>query len=342
MYKLNFCFILCSGLALLSCSDKYTAYKSQYNFKSADGKPGYGNLNYWAAHPWKKDPSDSIPQPLKRESRDSLVDVFFLHPTSFTNKSDINKWNADIDDSYLNAKTDYSSVLYQASVFNQHARVFAPRYRQANISVFFMKEKERADSVFEIAYSDLKAAFDYYLQHWNNDRPIIIASHSQGSKMALRLLKDYFEDKPLQSKLVVAYTPGWPVPKDYFTSLKMCMDSLQTGCICSWRTFRKNYIPPYLKDEKGNSFVTNPLTWTTDSIYAAKTWNGGSVLYKYNKLYKQTTDAQISNGLLWVKKPKFPWSFLYSTKNYHIADVNLFYLNIRNNVQQRIASFNKQ
>lgn len=342
MYKFHFYLILCPAILLLSCSDKYTAYKNQYNFKSADGKPDYGNLNYWAAHPWKKDPSDSVPKPLKREPRDSVVDVFFLHPTSFTKKAVDNKWIADIDDRYINAKTDYSSVLYQASVFNQHARVFSPRYRQANISVFFTKEKEQADSIFEIAYSDLKVAFEYYLQHWNNDRPIIIASHSQGSKMALRLLKDYFENKPLQSKLVVAYTLGWPVPKDYFTSLKMCADSLQTGCICSWRTFRKNFIPPYLKDEKGNSFVTNPLTWTTDSIYAAKKLNSGSVLYKYNKLYKQTTGAQISNGLLWVKKPRFPWGFLYTTKNYHIADVNLFYLNIRNNVQQRIASFNKQ
>lgn len=342
MYKFLFCLILCPVIILLSCSDKYTAYKNQYNFKSVDGKPDYGNLNYWAAHPWKKDPSDSVPKPLKAEPRDSVVDVFFLHPTSYTKKSGDNHWSADIDDNYINAKTDYSSVLYQASVFNQHARVFAPRYRQANISVFFIKEKEQADSVFEIAYSDLKAAFEYYLQNWNNDRPIIIASHSQGSKMAIRLLKEYFEDKPLQSKLVVAYILGWPVTKNYFTSLKMCTDSSQTGCICSWRTFRKNYIPPYLKDEKGNSFVTNPLTWTTDSIYAAKKLNSGSILYKYNKLYKQTTDAQISNGLLWVKKPKFPWSFLYPTKNYHVADVNLFYLNIRNNVQQRIASFNKQ
>ena len=33
----------------------------------------------------------------------------------------------DIDDNYINAKTDYSTILYQASVFNQHARVFAPQ-----------------------------------------------------------------------------------------------------------------------------------------------------------------------------------------------------------------------
>jgi hypothetical protein len=341
MAKLFPLFLL-SVVLLFSCSDKYMVYKNLYSFKSTDGRPDYSNLDYWAAHPWKKDPSDSVPEPLQGELRDSVIDVFFLHPTSFTKSPYDNRLSAAIDDTYINAKTDYSSVLYQASVFNQHARVFAPRYRQANISVFFSKEKERADSVFEMAYSDLKTAFEYYLKNWNADRPILIASHSQGSKLAIRLLKEYFEDKPLQNKLVVAYTPGWPVPKDYFTSLKMCSDSLQTGCICSWRTFRENYIPSYLKNEKVNSFVTNPLNWTTDSTHAGKRLNSGSVLYKFNRVYKQTTDARISNGLLWVKKPKFPWSFLYRTKNYHIADINLFYLNIRYNVQQRISSFNKQ
>ena len=59
------------------------AYKSHYYFKSNDGKPDYSNLDYWAAHPWKKDPSDSIPTPLKDEIRDSIADVFFLHPTIF-------------------------------------------------------------------------------------------------------------------------------------------------------------------------------------------------------------------------------------------------------------------
>jgi Protein of unknown function (DUF3089) len=345
MYKLLFCLILLSSLTLFSCSDKYMAYQNRYSFKSKTGKPDYNDLNYWAAHPWKKDPSDSISRPLKSEVRDSVADVFFLYPTSFTQKTGLIKKNAAIDDSYINAKTDYSSILYQASVFNQHARIFSPRYRQANISVFFDKNTAQADSIFEIAYSDIKEAFEYYLSHWNSGRPIIIAAHSQGSKMANRLLKEFFDasgdsaQELLKKKLIVAYVLGWPVPKGYFTTLTICADSLQTGCLCSWRTVRKNYVPSYLKKEKGNSFVTNPLTWTSDSVYAVKKLNNGSVLFKFNKLYKNTTDAQINNGLLWVKKPKFPWSFLYFTKNYHAGDINLFYINIRENVQQRINHF---
>jgi hypothetical protein len=332
-------YITLSVIFLSSCSDKYQAFKSHYTFKCESGNPNYSDLDYWAAHPWKWDPSDSVPKPFRNEVRDSVADVFFLHPTTYTSKKKFKNQNADIDDDYINAKTDYSSILYQASVFNQHCRVFSPRYRQAHIVTFFDKDKEKANKVFETAYEDLKTAFEYYLLHWNNGRPIIIASHSQGSLLAERLLKDFFQDKPLKNKLVAAYILGWPVPKDYFTSLKMCTDSLQTGCICSWRTFRNGYVPYYLKNQTDTVYVTNPLTWTTDNEYASKQLNKGSVLTKFNKVYKQTTDAQVSNGLLYVKKPKFPWSFLYFTKNYHVGDINLFYLNIRENVNQRLKMF---
>ena len=328
-------------ITLFSCSDKYQAFRSQYQFKSPDGNPDYGNLDYWAAHPWKHDPSDSVPAPLRNEIRDSIADVFFLHPTTYTLKRE-KKQNADIDDDYINAKTDYSTILFQASVFNQQCRVFAPRYRQAHIAIFFSKDKEKATKTFELAYEDLKNAFEYYLKNWNKGRPIIIASHSQGSLLAERLLKEFFEGKPLQKQLVVAYVIGWPVPKEYFTSLNMCADSLQTGCLCSWRTFRKGFVPYYLKNENGNSYVTNPLNWTTGNEYASKKMNKGSVLTKFNTIFYQTTDAQISNGLLYVKKPKFPWSFIYFTSNYHIADINLYYLNIRENVKSRIDAFRKK
>jgi len=346
-------FLLIFSIVFLSCS-KYGAYKSQYNFKSKTSEPDYNDLNYWAAHPWKHDPSDSIPRPLRNETRDSSIDVFFLHPTSFTKKLRFEKHNADIDDSYINAKTDYTSILYQASVFNQQCRVFAPRYRQAHVHNFFRKNKEIAAKAFDLAYKDLRTAFLFYIQHWNNGRPIIIASHSQGSMMAERLLKEFFDEgmdslsdfekekQSLKNKLVVAYIAGWAAPKDYFTSLKMCTDSLQTGCVCSWRTLRVGFIPRFLKNEKGNSFATNPLTWSTTEEYAPKELNKGSVLTRFNKVYKQTCDAQIHNGLLWVSRPKFPWSFLYFTRNYHPGDINLFYINVRENVSQRIKMFWKK
>lgn len=326
-------------LFLSSCSDKYHLYKDKYQFKSEDKKPDFSNLNYWAAHPLKWDPSDSIPKPIRKEKRDTLVDVFFLHPTMYTMELKDSDLNADIDDAYLNAKTDYSSILYQASVFNQHARIFAPRFREAHISAYYPKDTLAALRAFDLAYEDIKTAFEYYLKNYNHGRPVIIASHSQGSTHALRLLKDYFENKSLQKQLVAAYVVGMTIPQNSFSSLKMCEDSVQTGCFCGWRTFRKGFKPLYVEAEKEFSLVTNPITWKTDSIYAHKKMNSGSVLFKFNKVYKRTTDAQIHEGVIWVTRPKFPWSFLYSTKNYHVGDINLYYMDIRKNVEQRIKAY---
>jgi DUF3089 family protein len=327
------------SLIFFSCSDKFLPYKNQYSFKSEDGKPDFANLDYWAAHPWKKDLSDSIPLPLRQESGDSSADVFFLHPTMYTMKLKSKPLNASIDDSYLNAKTDYSSILYQASVFNQSCRVFAPRFREAHISQFFARDTVEAVNAFELAYEDIRTAFEYYLNNYNHGRPIIIAAHSQGSKHALRLLKDYFEDKPLGKQLVVAYLLGWQISKDEYKSLIMCEDSIQTGCICGWRTLREGYLPRYIKKEKGNSFVTNPLVWTIDEKPASNELNQGSVLFDFNKIYKNVSSARIKDNILWISKPKFPHGSFYLSKNYHAGDLNLFYMNLRENIRTRIQHF---
>src|SRR5215217_3672153 len=165
-------------LAEISCSNKYKAFLSGYQFSSASTVPKYNHLDYWAAHPWKKDPSDSIPSDLINKELDSLVDVFFIYPTTYIEKKA--GWNADINDAYLNAKTDYSTILYQASVFNQHCRVFAPRYRQAHLSAFFINDST-AQAAFDTAYADIKTAFRFYLEHDHHNRPLIIAGHSQGA-----------------------------------------------------------------------------------------------------------------------------------------------------------------
>jgi len=323
-------------ITLLGCATKYKGHVSQYQFAEKSLAPDYTNLDYWAAHPWKKDLSDSLPKPLSSQTNDTLVDVFFIHPTTFT--GDRTAWNADINDPLLNAKTDFSSILYQASVFNQHCRVFAPRYRQAHLSSFF-SDNDEARAAFDTAYADVSRAFKWYLQNHNKSRPFIIAGHSQGAMMAERLLKEYIDGKPLQDKLIVAYIVGWPTPVNSFTSLQVCRDSTQTNCFCGWRTFREGYIPDYIEKEKVTSFITNPLSWDTANTYVPAEKNKGSVLRDFSKIVHATTDAQIHRDVLWVRRPRFPGSAFYRAKNYHIADINLFYINMRENIEQRIFAY---
>ena len=338
--RATFLFITVLSFMFISCSKKNYAVRSEYQFKSADGKPDYSDIHYWAAHPWKWDPSDSISKAFNQSFKnDSAADVFFIYPTTLIDNND-DRWNAPIDDAAINAKTDYSTILYQATAFNEQCRVFAPRYRQAHLKAFFSDNKLRSALAFDLAYADIKKAFEYYLKNYNNNRPIIIASHSQGTIHAGRLLKEFFDGKPLQNKLVCAYIIGMPTPEKYFQKIPSCKDSISTGCFVGWRTYKKNYTDTvYIEKENFKSLVTNPLTWTSDTLYAKRKLNTGGLLKNFNKLKKAVVDAQIHNNILWSSKPRFFGNFLLTNKNYHIGDINLFYDNIRENVRCRINAY---
>ncbi|MFM2358590.1 MAG: hypothetical protein RLY16_583 [Bacteroidota bacterium] len=305
--------------------------------------PDYGNINNWAAHPWKYDPSDSIPKPLRSGiNSDSLADVFFIHPTTLTNEAYL-EWNAWINDTLLNNKTDYSSILYQASAFNNSTRVFAPRYRQAHLRSYFTTDTLAGKKALAFAYEDVKKSFEYYLQHFNTGQPIIIASHSQGTEHAAKLLRDYFDNQKLSEKLICAYLIGMPVPNNYFKHITACKDSIETGCIVSWRTYHRGYIDSqFVAKEKFKSIVTNPLSWKIeDSMIVSRQYNIGGLLKNYNKLHPRLVDAEIHQNVLWTRKPKFFGNIFLRAKNYHIGDINLFYLNIKNNVALRIKEYLK-
>jgi len=332
-----FCYVLIT--LICACSPAYKKYISNYHFSSDNPAPDYGNLDYWAANPYKKSLSDSIPEPLRATAtKDTSVDVFFIHPTTYIDKE--GKWNASINDSVINAKTDYSTILYQASAFNQY-RIFAPRYRQANLLAYYTKDTVEGRKALWNAYLDIRTAFQYYLEHYNHGKPVIIASHSQGSTHAIRLLKEFFDNDDEQKQLVAAYIPGMAIPKNFFKHLSPCKDSSATGCFIGWRTFKVGYEPDFVQKENGDCFVTNPLTWKTTNEYAPKSLNKGGVLIHFNKIVPEVADAQIHDDVLWAHKPHFPGSFFFRRKNYHIGDINLYYMNIRENVQTRVNAFKR-
>lgn len=333
-------------LLFAACSPKYNRFSGNYRFTSAEGAPDYAQPDYWAAHPYKKDPSDSVPAPLRASYRpDSTADVFFIHPTTYTADEKKTGWNARIDDAEINAKTDYSPILYQASIFNEVGRVFAPRYRQAHISAYYPKTKEdttAAIAAFQLAYTDVKNAFLYYLQYHNNGRPIIIASHSQGSTHAQRLLLEFFDNTLLYNKLVAAYIPGMYVNTEKFANIRPCVTPYQTGCMVGWRTYREGYTPEFVEKEKGSSLITNPITWDSSRPSADRFENKGAILLNFNKLLKETTAAVIHDRILWTPRPVFFGAALYKTENYHAGDFNLYYVNVRENLQLRLSAFWKR
>ena len=334
-------------LILSGCAkSNYEAFKSAYSTIDWEEQPNYSQLKNWAAHPLKNDPSDSVPARIaKNYQSKQLVDVFFIHPTTYLDPSLPNGWSASLKDIALNIKTDYSTILSQASIFNEVGLIYAPRYRQAHINSYYPKDKLdtlHALAAFELAYQDVKKAFDFYLANYNQNKPIIIASHSQGSTHAKRLLKEYFDGKELSKKLVAAYIVGMAIDPAEFTNLKSCSTPTETGCICAWRTFKEGYIPPFVQIEKFNSIVTNPLTWDSNQPAVGREANPGTVLYNFKKVIPKVAGAINHQGVLWTPKPKFFGNVLYNTNNYHIADYNFYYMSVRKNAADRAFQYLNQ
>lgn len=293
--------------------------------------PDYSQASSWAALPFRADVADGIPK-FETWINDSLkeVDVFYVHPTIYDKG---NTWNADLNDQKLNDKVDRLPVRLQASAFNRTARVYAPRYRQAILDVFY-HPSEDGQKALDFAYEDVKKAFGHYLKNYNNGRPFIIASHSQGSLHCRRLLQEFVDGKPLQKQFVAGYIVGYTVQESMYTSIPLCRDSLQTGCYVSWLSYRWGYKPK--GDFSRDAASINPLVWTTDTCTVNRKAGDGGILLNTRKKYKQANTVRIKGSHLWVRT-RIP--FFVFLGNMHIVDYNLFWFDIRKNVQERMDAF---
>ena len=188
-----------------------------------------------------------------------LVDVFYIHPTSYHSGDN---WNASLEDSVVNvSRTDYL-LQNQASVFAGLARLYAPYYRQMHIDSY--TDLSNGYPAFHLAYSDVRHAFLQYWKYWNKGRPFIIAGHSQGTNHAERLLKEVIlVDEKMSYQLKLAYLLGMPITtiSDRFLA---CEDESQVDCFVSWRSYRSGFYP---SKSFGDSIVSvNPIHWKSTNV----------------------------------------------------------------------------
>ncbi|MDU2063270.1 MAG: DUF3089 domain-containing protein [Sporomusaceae bacterium] len=292
----------------------------------------YGDSKNWAYAPVENASAD--------------VDVFFIAPTVVLGGE--NQLNMRLDDP-VSRRHFIGAINMEKGIYDQQANFYAPYYRQA--ALFAYKLAPMADSpCFDLAYQDVKTAFSYYLEHFNQGRPIVLAGFSQGGDMVLRLLKDVYQDKSLQSRLVAAYAIGWRVTaKEVATypQLKMAQGERDTGVIISFNTEAESVKTSLLVPER--TLGINPLNWTTTEAYADKTLNKGAVFTNYDgKVIKKTahfTGAYLDKERGTLKVPDVneadypPMLDVFQPGVYHVYDYLFFYQNLQENVTQRINSF---
>ena len=301
--------------------------------------PNYGEDQYWSALPSREDSPDDVPNPeYKDRQAKAKVDVFYVHPTTISKKDGV--WNADVNDTKINNKIDKLPVKHQGSVFNGAAQVFAPRYRQANYEAFMALGTSNSQQALNLAYEDVKAAFLYYMENYNEGRPFIIAGHSQGTYHCIRLIKELIDTTNLYNQMVNAYLVGMPVLMDDFVNCKPCQEPEEYHCFLTWNTMKRKSYPKFYSEYFKDAVCHNPLSWELNEYYCDAECHEGLVPKEFKKLVKHQYGAQVHQGVLWVDAVKLPGiPFTRLVKNWHIGDYNLFYGNIRQNVNLRVEHY---
>ena len=321
--------------------------------------PDYAHASSWAALPDRQDAADVAPASAAIPEAQAVApaDVFYIHPTTYRGGEN---WNQDIAMADVNAWTDISVVARQASAFNGCCKIYAPRYRQATIAA--MGALESGPKAYDIAYGDVVRAWRHYVENWNNGRPFIIASHSQGTLHAVRLLEEEIDGTPLADTMIAAYVVGIGVPEGTFgrglKTITRCRSATDTGCVISWNTFGMNgdarsmtdriqaqYRSKYGTTEGQDLACWNPVSASDESGWFDDVAGHGALpgVASADPLpaLTQGPGAKCQNGVLLTEIPSNE-SFqlmVLEGENLHMHDFDLFYGSIRANAVARTEAF---
>ena len=265
----------------------------------------------------------------------------------------------------------------QASVFNESCNIYAPEYRQATYFSFFDKNKNGIKAL-DLAYSDIENAFDYFIEHFNDDKPFIIAGHSQGALHTHRLIKQRIENSSLQKRFICAYAIGYMIPEksfnDLFPTIKKSESNIDTNCLVTWSTVvegfqRSREKTPFWTPAGWNAepmyqkiVSTNPFSWTNDSdwhissvnksiINKSKDYNftdqistehtGAKKSIGLTRIQDFSAAVNVDSGLVETKGPLIDniKKMKFFSGDLHSFDMMLFWGTLRQNVKDRIKNF---
>ena len=280
------------------------------------------------------------------EGKNRDVDVFLISPTVYTGEDD----NMSVDDTkFVQSMKD--AVRMQLGLYEDRCRVFSPLYRQSALKVFTSDNETRRRCI-TVAYSDISAAFRYYLDNYNDGRPFILAGFSQGAHMCYRIIEEYLKDDRLRSQFVAAYVFGWPYYVEYEGArypVPPAKGETDTGVIITFDCEAPEVEETIFHPIGRRSHSINPLNWRTDSGPADASLNKGARIMRSNGEVK----VEIPNfcgcyidperGALKVPgvdaekyKPIVPF---LPKGGFHLYDYEFFYHNLKENVSKRIDSY---
>lgn len=328
--------LLLSIISLYSCGlKKKLNYSSSFvipnqNFKEDSIKLDldYSDEKNWAfrsdIHNFKK----IIPKNYSIKNEKKLnVSVFYIHPTTLFSSL---KWNADTAH-FVNNEIIDLCLENQASVFAGITDLYVPHYREMHI--YSYTDTINGLKAFNFAYNDIQSSFEYFLQNIETDK-FIIASHSQGTNHAKKLINEYiYPNKKLRSKLVISYLIGMDIYENEML-IDLCQNPVQLNCFLNWRSFNESYYPDDWN--YGDNFISiNPITFKNDTVWSNKNQHKGILFPNQRILFNSSLSVKNEKGLAWIKFYNNIFLNKFKKNSYHNADFNLFWINIRQNLIKR-------
>lgn len=280
--------------------------------------------------------------------------VFFVHPTSYLDRAN---WNAPLDD----PQSQNVARIYlrgMATPFNQATQIWAPRYRQATFGAF-LRDSPEAQQAIDAAYSDVRRAFEFFSSSVDEDTPIVLAGHSQGSLHLLRLLREEVAGSDIADRVAAIYIVGWPISVEHdlpALGFPACATASQPACIMSWSSYAEPADPSAVIEAYRNSrgfdgemrgdseiLCTNPLTGTVGGSAPAEA-NLGTLVpdtdLTNGELVRGAVPARCGeNGLLLIGDPPEMGSAVLPGNNYHVYDIPLFWQNLKRDVARRVEAW---
>ena len=271
------------------------------------------------------------------------ADLFLIGPTTYA--GDEESINMPLDD-----ETERESFLgalnMERGIYEDSLDMYAPYYRQGSLSAI---DSGRMEESYEIAYEDVAAAFEYYLENKKGDSPFVLAGFSQGAYMCLELMKNHPEEL---EDMIACYCIGWALTEEdveEYPQLVPASGETDTGVIICFSSEAEELTDSFFIPEGSWSYSINPLNWRTDSVPADRSLNKGACFTDYEgnitEEIPQLTGAYIDEerGALKVtdvSPEDYPaaLSFLQEGE-YHIYDYQFFFRNLQENVAKRVAAY---
>ena len=277
---------------------------------------------------------------------DKDVDLFLICPTVDMR----DEYNMSMDDEETKARFP-GALNMERGIYEDSTRMYAPYYRQAAMKIYDLTEEER-EPYLALAYSDISAAFAWYLENENEGRPIILAGFSQGADMCLRLLEEYFGDESLYNQLVAVYAVGWSCTEEMvqeYPQIVPAQSADDIGTVICFDCEAPEVTETVITPAGTRSYSINPLNWKTDGTVADKSENIGACFTSYSGEIKREEInlcgcyIDEERGVLKVTDvtpadfpPVLP---IFPEGAYHIYDYQFFYRNLQENVANRVKIY---